>query len=180
MELDHLRGELRQAHRRAAARDRAAVGLRQEQHVVDHRREALQLLEVADQRLLQLFGRALPRQREFGVADQAREGRAQLVRDVGVEAFELRVRLLEPTHQRVELLDPRQQLLGRVSERETLVEPAGRDRTRLRRQVRERPQLPAHAQVGAGRDHAARDERQHDEHDGPVAAHARIAREVLV
>ena len=59
VELGDLVRKLRQADRRAATRLRAAVGRGEEQHVVDHRRQALHLLEVADQRVAQRFDRTL-------------------------------------------------------------------------------------------------------------------------
>ena len=55
----HLRRQVGQADRRAAPRRHAAVGLRQEQHVVDQGRQALHLLQVALQRLAQRLGAAL-------------------------------------------------------------------------------------------------------------------------
>jgi hypothetical protein len=175
VELEHLQRQRRQAHRRAAPRDGTAVGLREEQHVVDQHRHALHLLEVGQQRLAQRLGRALARQRQLGLADEVGQRRAQLVRDVGVEALELRIGLLEPRHQRVELLDPGQQFLGRIVQHQPLVEPARRDGARLRGQLVELAQLAPHVPVRSGGDHRPGSERDQDQDPRPALAHQRVA-----
>ncbi len=72
----------------AAGRQQAVVGLGQQQHVVDHRGEPFQLLEVAVQGLAIILQRAWAGQYHLGLGQQTGERGAQLVGDVGGERRE--------------------------------------------------------------------------------------------
>ena len=176
VELHHLPRQRGQAHRRAAPGHGAAVGLREEEHVVDHRRQPLRLFEVGTQGLAQHLVAALARERQLHLADERGQRRAQFVCDIGVEGLELLVGAFEPLHQRIELFDPRQQFLGRVGEREPPVQARRRDAARLRCQRAQRAQAAAHEPPAAATHQRPGRERHGDEDPGPAAAHRRVMR----
>ncbi|KAG1246163.1 hypothetical protein G6F65_020832 [Rhizopus arrhizus] len=70
-ELSRLADLVRQHRMDTAGRSLALIGARQEQHVVDHGPQAVQLLEVRLQHLLQVVRTAPARQGHLGLADQA-------------------------------------------------------------------------------------------------------------
>ena len=80
----------------------AAIGARQEQHVIDHGLQVFQHFQVGLQRVAQLGRIARRGQHDLGAVDQGGQRRAQLVRHVGVEAFHLLVGRLQAVQRAVE------------------------------------------------------------------------------
>jgi hypothetical protein len=90
-------------HVSASSRGRfAAVGPRQEQHVVDDAAQALQFFQVRLHHFLEFAGIARPGKRHLGHADQVAERRAQFMRHVRIEGLRLPVGLLEAVERAVD------------------------------------------------------------------------------
>ena len=111
MELDDLGRERGEAADRASARPLAAIGLREEEHVIDETREAVQILEIRSQHVSQLGNAALAAQGKFGLADQGRQRSAKFVSDVRIEPFQLLIRVVQANEERIELCDQGLQFL---------------------------------------------------------------------
>ena len=111
MELDDLGRERGEAADRASARPLAAIGLREEEHVIDETREAVQILEIRSQHVSQLGNAALAAQGKFGLADQCRQRSAKFVSDVRIEPFQLLIRVVQANEERIELCDQGLQFL---------------------------------------------------------------------
>ncbi|MCY1222230.1 hypothetical protein D9M72_343150 [compost metagenome] len=116
------------------------VGARQEQHVLDHARQALVLFQVGfEQRLI--FGHASAlRQRDLGLADQVADRRAEIMRQVRREFGQPREAVLQP---RQHVIEGRRQLaqLGRcAADVKPRGKAAGGDRGGIGSHAPQRPQ----------------------------------------
>ncbi len=155
-ELDGLAHFLRHGREHQPGRHFAAVGTREEQHVVDDGAHALQVFEVGLQHLLELARAALARQRHLRAADEVGQRRAQLVRHVGVERFELAVGLFEPVQCTVEGLGQRREFDRQGPRLKPLRQGLGPQRLRLGRKPLQRPQAHARDPVAGNGHHQRR------------------------
>ncbi len=139
-----------QRHRRQVGRALAAVGARQEQHVVDQGLQVFQFFQVGFQRVAQLARLARRGQHDLRAVDERGQRRAQLVRHVGVETFHLLVGLLQPFQGAVEGAHQLVQFAVGVFQRQAARQVVGLDAGRLFGQPARRRHAAAH---GPGRQH---------------------------
>ena len=118
----------------------AAVGVRQEQHVVDHRGEPAKLFEVRREHILEFGGRTGPRQGHLGAVDQRGQRCAQLVGHIGAERFESTVGVLQAIQGVVEASHEGQQFAAVMARRQAPRQGTGCDPRRLVREGSHRPQ----------------------------------------
>ena len=156
--LDDLAEFGSEARHRRTARGCTAVRLRKEEHVVDDDREAPQILQVLRDHVLQFGHRSLALQGQLARTDQGGQRRSKFVRNVGVEAFQLRVSAFDTHQQRVEAVDqwPEFERLSRSVQPQPC--PSQSDRVHLCGQFLHRQKASADQQEPRHADDARTDE----------------------
>ncbi len=173
-ELDGLAHFLRHRREYQPGRHLATVGAREKKHVVDDGAHPFQVFEVGLQHLLELAGAALARERHLRAADEVGQRRAQLVRHVGVEGFELAVGFFEPAQRAVECFGQRREFHRQRLRAQPLRQRLGPQRLRLLRQPLQRPQSHAGDPVAREGHHQHRAQPERDQRTQESLARARI------
>ncbi|MCY1503074.1 hypothetical protein D9M68_371870 [compost metagenome] len=120
-----------QLQRLQVRRQQTVVGLGQQEHVVDHRGETLEFLQIAVQGFAVVLQRARARQHHLGLGQQAGERCAQFVGDVRGEARQALEGVFQAGQHRIQFLGQAAQFDWQTA----AVQPRGQ---RLRRDVRRR------------------------------------------
>ena len=155
--------DLAQVVRREAQRQASVVGAGEHEQVLGQPHEPLDLLRGRAQRVLQLWLRARPAQRQLELGAEGSERRPQLVARVRDEAPLSRQPLLQPTEHLVQgLSEPPDLVVGR-RQRKPLVGALARDLGRLPPHRLDRPERGAGEEVATDRGQEQRQRPDHDE-----------------
>ena len=144
--VQQLRAQSLQRDGFGVRHDQPVIRLGQKQHVVDHPRHALQLLQVRMQVVLILIQRARAGQRHLGVGHQIAQRRAQLVGDVGGEVRQPHEGVFQPRQHGVEGLHQLLQLGRCRLVGDALAQGFGRDRGGHLGDLAQRSQPATHQQ----------------------------------